>query len=66
MVQHWPPTQEHVVRFVHPTMKSGFPLFLDLKPAYISTLPEIILLVSTQTYINLSGCKVGQIPVSEP
>lgn len=36
-----------------------------LKLACISTLPEIIILISTQTYINLSVCKIGQIPVSE-
>lgn len=30
MVQHWPATQEHVLRFVHCTIMSGFPLFLDL------------------------------------
>jgi len=35
-----------------------------LKLACISTPPEVILLISTQTYISLPVCKAGQIPIS--
>lgn len=59
MVQHWPATQEYVVRFVYPYSDVWISTVPGLKLAYISTLSEIILPISTQTYISLPVCKVG-------